>query len=109
MRLAAGRLMVSIASRFMARLPLRLQRGPVEPLAAAPALQPELGELHAFCALHQSPAEGSFARDVLQVQLPLRLECIAPGGIVGLFLPAFEKLDRLRDVGILYRFRCCTE
>src|SRR5207249_3771657 len=59
----------------------------------------QLRELHASRALEQVPAEGAFAGDVLEKELPLHLEGVVVAG-VGRFLPALEEIDRLRDIRV---------
>src|SRR4051812_5684398 len=71
----------------------------VEPFFLLPALQPELGQLHALGAFQQAPAERSLARDVPEEQLPLDLEGVVVAGIRHI-LPAGEKVDGLRDVRV---------
>src|SRR5436190_24202039 len=76
----------------------------VEPLLLPPALQAELGELHAFRTLEQIPAESTFAGDVLQKELPLRLESVVVV-VVRHLAPPGKKIDRLRNVRIPHRLR----
>src|SRR5947199_8284592 len=80
-----------------AYLPSCLDPRHVEPFLLAPALKSQLGELHALRALEQSPAEWAFTRDMLQEELPLRLECVVIA-FVGRFLPASAEVDRLGDI-----------
>src|SRR5262245_27806169 len=82
-RSSAGRVIVSIASRFMLRCSFLVARycatgsgaqcRNVEPFLLPPALQPELRELHAFRRFEQIPAERTLARDMPEKELPLRL------------------------------------
>src|SRR6266850_3401486 len=76
----------------------------VEPFLLAPALESQLGELDAFGAFEQSPAERAFAGDVLEEELPLHFEGVVVA-LVGHFFPSLEKIDRLRDVGVPHRLR----
>src|SRR5205085_8680152 len=69
-----------------------------------PALQAELGELHAFRAFEEPPTERAFARDVAQEELPLHLERVVVV-LARHFLPAGEEIDRLRDIGVPDRLR----
>src|SRR5437868_10226395 len=69
----------------------------VQPFPLLPALEPEFRELHAARAFHEVPAEPTLARDVPEKELPLRLERVLHRRVVGHFLPAREKIDRLRD------------
>src|SRR5204863_10027450 len=76
----------------------------IEPLFPLPAPPAQLRELHASRALEQVPAEGAFAGDVLEKELPLHLEGVVVAG-VGHLMPAFEEIDRLRNVRVPHRLR----
>src|SRR5687767_5448190 len=91
-------------------LPLRAgsairERRNVDPGAAAPALEPELRQLHALGALAERPRERRIGHDVAQEQLPLRLEPIVVTLLPGHRGPAGAKIDRLIDVGVPDRAR----
>src|SRR6266850_6298483 len=90
--------------RKIALTPLWFEFGNVEPFLLLPALESQLGELDAFGAFEQSPAERAFARDVLEEELPLHFEGVVVA-LVGHFFPSLEKIDRLRDVGVPHRLR----
>ena len=63
----------------------------VEPAPLGPALQAELGELHALRAFEQVPAERAALDDVPQEQLPLHLERVVVHAIVRHLLPVSKK------------------
>src|SRR6516165_1359587 len=59
----------------------------VEPAPFGPALQPELGKLHAFDAFHQSVVPWRADHDVADEILPLDLETVLINDVVRDFLP----------------------
>src|SRR5213592_2662879 len=97
-RIRAPREVASCARRRAGRVSC-FQPRHIEPLFPLPAPPAQLRELHASRALEQVPAEGAFAGDVLEKELPLHLEGVVVAG-VGRFLPALEEIDRLRDIRV---------
>ncbi len=72
----------------------------VDPLAVGPALEAEFGELDAFGAVEEGPAEGFVEGDVAEEEFPLDLEGVVVGFLLGDFGPAIEEGDGLGDVGV---------
>ena len=84
---------------------LDLERGHVDPAPLGPALQSELGQLHAFGAFEQVPLERRVVEQVPDEQFPFDLERVVVDLVVRHLLPAGEEIDRLRHVGIPHRLR----
>ena len=81
------------------RVPSR-ERTHLDPGAFHRGLEPLFRELHALRALEERPSEGLAGHDVPQEELPLRLEGVVLGRVLGHLPPALEEPDRLLNVGI---------
>src|SRR5205085_10988971 len=78
----------------------------VKPAPFAPRAEAELSQLHALGALEQAPGERLVASDVLQEQLPLRLERIVRALPRGDVQPAVAKPQRVGQIGVPDGTRC---
>src|SRR5690606_27873687 len=77
----------------------------VDPATLFPGFDSPFGELHAFRAFPQSPAERFVERDVAEEMFPLDLEGVVVIRGIRNFLPAGVKIDWAVDVRIPDRFR----
>src|SRR5690242_19847319 len=77
----------------------------VEPAPLGPALQAQLGELHARGALGEIMLPRRAGDDVADEVLPLDLEAVVVGDVLRQLLPLVEELHGLRHVRIPYRAR----
>src|SRR4030088_528407 len=59
-----------------------LQRRDIDPTSLLPALEPGLGQLHAFGAFHQRPLERRDVVEMADEHLPFRLEAVVVVGAV---------------------------
>ena len=76
------------------------QHRDVDPPPFAPALQGELGELHALGALEQVVMPGSIGHHVANEVLPLQAEAVAEDLGIRYGRPLIDKLHRLRLVRV---------
>src|SRR6266568_7066131 len=71
-----------VGSEMVAMGKSHLQRRHVHPASLGPALEPELGELHALGALHEIVAPRRIGDDVTDEILPLDLEAVVVDDVV---------------------------